>query len=146
MLLQPVLNEKNIVSLLIFLLRPHQESKLVHFICQWSHISHDDQRKKWFNPLFAPDLSPRRLHLDLRSFFSGITWSLASSASCSNRLTAFLLTWLCIITNLRQLPRLPEEFPPAAQQPNQLRNLGFHRKKLSRKSERCKCVQSYSIL
>ena len=34
----------------------HQGSKLIKCICQWSHISHDDQGKKLFNPLspFSP--------------------------------------------------------------------------------------------
>ena len=43
---------------LIFLLCPHQGSKLVHFICLLSHISNDDQGKEWFKlPLPLPPYS-----------------------------------------------------------------------------------------
>ena len=40
---------------MIFLLHPHQGFRLVHFFCQWSHISHDDQGKKLFK--FLPPFS-----------------------------------------------------------------------------------------
>ena len=61
-------------------------------------------------------------HLDLGSYYRQ---SLENWASCSNRLTSFPLPWLCIIADVR---RFPAEALPAAQHPNQHREM-FQKKK-----------------
>jgi len=67
----------------------------------------------------------------------GITWALESSGSCSNRLTTFLLP---LVTHHNRCKKLPAKVLPAAQHPNQLRNMFqksvfFSRKLFVRKSE-----------
>ena len=57
----------------------------------------------FFHPFlhFVPALHYRQLIL-FWGLAPGITWVLESSVSCSNRLTALLLPWLFIITEVKK--------------------------------------------
>lgn len=50
--LQPCLSETHNAVFLIIPLCPCQHSKVLHFICQWTHIFHQGRREKCFKVLF----------------------------------------------------------------------------------------------
>jgi len=66
--LQPSLGESCNISLLIFLLRPYQGFKLVHFNCLWSHTSHDSQENFLLFFLFSSCSASSSTRLDLESY------------------------------------------------------------------------------
>jgi len=80
--LQPCLGEIN-SAILKFLLHSCQPPELVHFVCQWSHTSHDDQGKKWFKLVicnstnFHSDLIPSKtkgdfVDTDIDTFYKSL--------------------------------------------------------------------------
>jgi len=108
-----------------------------------THISDDDQGKKWFKlPLsFSPILFLLCFHnistlfqsIWFWGFIPGIAWALDRSVNCYNMQKAFPLAMHH--NRCKRLLELPIEIIPAAQHKNYwkcLKNMGFPRKKLCR--------------
>jgi len=117
---------------LIFLLCPHQCSKLVHLIHQRSHISPDDQGKKCFKlPPFSPFCSCSASY----SSPLQLIWTWIFPSALFQALLGLWKAQLAAPTG-QQLScchgYLSAEVLPAAQHPNQLRNM-FHKSVFSQK-------------